>query len=74
MRDQRVHWREEDKRNLIGPAFFPIYRFVLKIVAACYLVPWIMVWFGFMIFDPAYRAAHSGGGWIGTLGAFWGDF
>src|SRR5579862_3287951 len=33
---------------LIGPALFPIYKFVLKIVALCYLVPWLLVWFGLM--------------------------
>jgi len=62
------------QEHLIGPIFFPIYRFVLKIVAVCYLVPWILVWFGFMIFDPVYRASHTGVSWIKTLGVFWADF
>jgi hypothetical protein len=57
---------------LIGPLWFPIYKFVLSIVAACYLVPWILVWAGLMIFNPAYRSAHSGGGWVGALGEAWG--
>ena len=62
------------QRHLIGPLWFPIYTFVLKIVAACYLVPWILVWVGLMIFDPGYRAAHSSGGWMGALGLAWGGF
>jgi len=59
---------------LVGPTLFPVYRFVLKIVTACYLVPWILVWLGFMIYSPAFRAAHTGATWIETLGIFWGRF
>jgi hypothetical protein len=62
------------QRHLIGPVWFPIYAFVLKIVAACYLVPWILVWIGLMIFDPAYRAGHVGAGWLDALGEAWGGF
>jgi hypothetical protein len=62
------------QRHLIGPVWFPIYTFVLKIVVACYLVPWLLVWVGLMIFDPAYRAGHAGAGWLDALGAAWGGF
>jgi hypothetical protein len=62
------------QQHLIGPVWFPIYLFVLKIVVACYLVPWILVWIGLMIFNPAYRLAHSGAGWLGALGDAWGGF
>ncbi len=52
------------QRSLIGPALFPIYFFVLKIVALCYIVPWILVWIGFLIFAPAYRSSsHLGSAW-----------
>jgi len=61
------------QRHLIGPALYPIYVFVLKIVTACYLVPWILVGIGLMLYSPGYRAAH-GGGWVGALGAVWGGF
>jgi hypothetical protein len=64
--------RYSPQQYLIGPVLFPIYRFVLKIVALCYLVPWVLVWMGFMIFDPGYRAQHSGGALIGTLASLWG--
>jgi hypothetical protein len=62
------------QRYLIGPVWFPIYVFVLKIVAACSIVPRILVWVGLMIFDPAYRAGHAGAGWLDALGAVWGGF
>jgi hypothetical protein len=62
------------QRHLIGPVWFPIYAFVLKIVVGCYLVPWILVWVGLMIFDPAYRAGHTGAGWLDALGTAWGGF
>jgi hypothetical protein len=62
------------QQHLIGPVWFPIYLFVLKIVIACYLVPWIAVWIGLMIFNPAYRAAHFGAGLMGALGHAWGGF
>src|SRR5207237_6411544 len=32
------------QRSLIGPAMFPIYAFVLKIVGLCFVGPWIAVW------------------------------
>ena len=42
--------------SLIGPVLFPIYLFVLKLVAVFYMVPWILVWIGIAIFRPT----HSG--------------
>src|SRR5450432_1570588 len=41
------------QQHVIGPVLYPIYAFVLKIVALCYLVPWILVWIGLMAFSPA---------------------
>lgn len=58
------------QRQLIGPVMFPIYVFVLKIVGVCYLVPWLCVWLGFVIFDPSYLIRHGGGAFQG-LGTFW---
>ncbi len=62
------------KEQLIGPALFPVYKFVLKIVAACYLVPWAVAWLGLWRYSAAFRASHGGSSWIATLGRFWGDF
>jgi len=59
------------QRSLIGPVLFPIYWFVLKVVAAFYLVPWILVWIGLMTFSSSYRAQHTGAGWLGAIGGAW---
>jgi hypothetical protein len=59
------------QRSLIGPVLFPIYLFVVKIVAAFYLVPWVLVWIGMMSFSSSYRAQHTSGGWLDAIGAGW---
>jgi len=51
--------RYQPQEYLIGPVLFPIYSFVLKIVALCYLLPWVIVWVSLLSFSPAYRAGHS---------------
>src|SRR5579864_2821946 len=48
------------QRFLIGPILFPAYWFVLKLVLACYILPWVAVWGGFMTLDTSYRIQHSG--------------
>lgn len=57
------------QRYLIGPTLFPIYRFVLFIVALCYLLPWILVWISLEIFDPFYHS-HV----LTAMGQAWGSF
>lgn len=59
------------QESLIGPVLFPIYKFVLKIVAVCYLVPWVLVWIGLMSFSASYRTAHTGAGWFGAIVSGW---
>jgi len=59
------------QRNLIGPVLFPIYWFVIKVVALCYLVPWVLVWIGMMSFSSSYRAEHTSAGWFGAIGSAW---
>jgi hypothetical protein len=49
---------------------FPIYVFVLKIMAAFYIVPWILVWIGIAV----SRAAHSEQSLIQAVGSFWTSF
>ena len=51
------------QESLIGPVLFPIYRFVLKVVALCYLVPWLLVW----ICLAAFGVTRVGSVW----GSFW---
>ncbi|HWM91104.1 MAG TPA: hypothetical protein VN493_10080 [Thermoanaerobaculia bacterium] len=62
-----VAQRYAPQQYLIGPALFPVYRFVLKMVALCYLLPWLLVWLFYGIFVPSYRAEHPGLELIGTL-------
>ena len=62
------------QQHLIGPVLFPVYKFVLKIVMLCYLVPWILTWIALMIYDPAYRAAHSGRALLDTVRSSWAAF
>jgi len=59
------------QQYLIGPLLFPIYRFVLKIAMLGYLIPWVLVWIGLMIYSQSYREEHAGGGVIGALGSLW---
>ena len=59
------------QEHLIGPALFPIYRFVLKIVMLGYLIPAVLVWTTLMIFNSGYRAEHTGPHIVSTLGAIW---
>ena len=58
------------QQHLIGPVLFPIYVFVLKVVAAFYMVPWILVWIGIAV----SRAAHSGQSFVQAAGSFWTAF
>jgi hypothetical protein len=67
----RVAGRYLPQQSLIGPALFPLYQFVLKAVTVGYLVPWILVWLGMMVFMPSYRASHSGVALLGTWANFW---
>jgi hypothetical protein len=55
------------QESLIGPVFFPIYRFVLKIFAFGYLLPATLVWIGLMIFSPSYRFEQTHPSWFGAF-------
>src|SRR6478609_2308097 len=63
----RVAARYQPQQSLIGPALFPIYKFVLKMVSIFYLVPWVLVWIGLVVFVPSHRAENPAltvlGGW-----------
>ena len=61
------------QRYLIGPVLFPMYLFVLKIMALCYLAPWVLVWVGVML-SPMYMAQHPGASWLTALGGLPGKF
>jgi hypothetical protein len=68
------------QRALIGPALFPIYVFVLKIVALCFIAPWIAAWAAIIFSVPSASGAHQGvfarfaavwgASWMGLVAAF----
>lgn len=63
------------QRSLIGPALFPAYWFVLRLVLSWYLVPWALVLIGWVIFranDRVHQVAPSvlSTLWTSALGAF----
>ena len=64
----RVAARYQPQQSLIGPTLFPLYKFVVKIVALFYLTPWLLVWGGLMLFWPTYRADHTV---LGAWASFW---
>ena len=68
----QVAGRYLPQQALIGPALFPLYRLVLKMVSLFYLVPWLLVWTFLVLFVPTYRAAHPGLSLLGTLGTWFG--
>ncbi len=59
------------QQHLIGPVLFPVYSFVLKMAALCYLLPWVLVWVGLMVFDRQYRAEHAGIRLLGDWASLW---
>jgi len=70
-RPYAVAGRYLPQRHLIGPALFPVYLFVLKIVGLCYVIPWLVFWAVLVVFVPSYRAAHPGLELLETLGSLW---
>jgi hypothetical protein len=66
-----VAGRYQPTQYLIGPALLPIYVFVLKLVTAVYLIPWLVVWIGLVIFSASYRSAHPGLAMMGPLSTWW---
>jgi len=62
--------RYRPQQQLIGPALFPVYLFVLEVVGSFYLVPWVLVWITIAIIRPA----HPGQSLITTIGQFWATF
>lgn len=58
------------QRSLIGPALFPIYRFVMKVVFFCYLVPWLLMSLAIAFsgsIAPAARPTPAGPVWLGAV-------
>jgi hypothetical protein len=50
-----VALRYRPQQFLIGPALFPIYRFVLGVLLIGCIVPRILIWLAFLLIDPVHR-------------------
>ena len=59
------------QQYLVGPVLFPAYSLVLKIVALGYLLPWLSVWVGMLVFSSAYRTGRAGMALLGDWLTFW---
>ena len=59
------------QEQLIGPLWFPVYRFVLKIICLSYLLPWALVWIGMMTFNGAYRTGQIHASWSAAIASAW---
>jgi hypothetical protein len=57
------------QESLIGPTLFTIYKFVLKMVALFYMLPWILMWIVIGL-----SRAHSDQDLGSTFGSFWTSF
>jgi len=59
------------QQSLIGPLLFPVYRFILKIVALCYLLPGLAIGLSLLILIPSYRLEHYGPSWVTAYRSIW---
>jgi hypothetical protein len=66
-----VAGRYQKQQALIGPVLFPLYSFVLKIVALGYLGPWLLVWIVLTVFAPSHRAVNPALTLVGGWASFW---
>src|SRR4030088_17015 len=60
--------RYRPQQYLIGPALFPVYRFVLAVSLIGCVVPRFLIWLAFLLVDPAHRAVlHMENLWVTVL-------
>src|SRR5208282_2040032 len=59
------------QRHLIGPMWFPIYWFVLRLALGLNVVPWLVVWLILAFNSSSYRAAHPDMTIFGTFSTLW---
>lgn len=59
------------QESLIGPLLFPLYKFVLKVVTLCILIPTALGWL-ITLLSPAFGSAHHWSSRLGSaLGQLW---
>ena len=66
-----VAGRYQKQQALIGPVLFPLYSFVLKIVALGYLVPWFLTWIVLTVLVPSHPSTNPALALIGRWGTLW---
>lgn len=66
-----VAGRYQKQQALIGPVLFPLYSFVLKIVALGYLVPWFLTWIVLTVLVPSHPSTNPALALIGRWGSLW---
>jgi hypothetical protein len=60
--------RYRPQHYLIGPALFPVYRFVLAVALIGCVVPRFLIWLVFLLVDPAHRGyLHMENMWVTVL-------
>jgi hypothetical protein len=60
--------RYRPQQYLIGPALFPVYRFVLAVSLIGCVVPRFLIWLAFLLVDPAHRGyLHMENMWVTVL-------
>jgi hypothetical protein len=60
--------RYRPQQYLIGPALFPVYRFVLAVALIGCVVPRFLIWLVFLLVDPAHRGyLHMENMWVTVL-------
>jgi len=59
------------QQSLIGPALFPIYSVIIRSLFLYFLLPWMLVWMGIVIFSPDFRADHPGPALLASLEPWW---
>jgi hypothetical protein len=60
--------RYRPQQYLIGPALFPIYRFVLAVLLIGCVVPRFLIWLVFLLVDPGHRGyLHMENLWVTIL-------
>ena len=60
--------RYRPQQYLIGPALFPVYRFVLAVSLIGCVVPRFLIWLAFLLVDPAHRGyLHMENLWVTVL-------
>ncbi|GGH00094.1 hypothetical protein [Silvibacterium dinghuense] len=59
------------QQSLIGPLLYPIYRFVLRIVAIFYLLPWALIAIGIFVYERMHGGTPIASHAWSAMGSLW---